>query len=119
MNMIFHQQQPTKSRLCGQACVAMLAGVDLDTAILAFDGWRKGTTPQRVIQALRALGVACGDDMERGELPPRAMLIIKYPRGGRHWCILWDYELYDPGASEAKVQHWSRGRVEQFLPLYC
>jgi len=58
-------RQPEGSSLCGQACVATIAGVSLEESIRAFDGTRGGTRTKQVINALRKFGIACGDKLLR------------------------------------------------------
>jgi hypothetical protein len=42
-NMIKWIQQPEGSSLCGQTCVAMIAGITLEESIGAFGGKKRGT----------------------------------------------------------------------------
>jgi len=104
-------RQPEGSGLCGQACIAMAAGVSLDRACEVV-GHRKerGTTTREVVRALRTLGVPCADRLRRvsrarPHLPKRAIVAIHRPpeenrhRGQWHWMLAWDGVIYDPGAS--------------------
>ena len=67
MYRLSHIRQPEGSNLCGQACVAMLAGVTLAEAIRA-TGTRGRTSTRHVTHALRALG--CRPYSLRRGIPP-------------------------------------------------
>ena len=119
-------RQPYGSKLCGQTCVAMAAGVTLQKAVIAF-GTRGSTTGKAVLIVLRRLGVNTGDRYVRehhsrtevglspivlgtgpkakGPLPPRCIVKARNgtikglaPKWARrsHWMLWWDGELYDP-----------------------
>jgi hypothetical protein len=61
--MLLHIYQPPGSSLCGQTCVAMLAGISLEESISAFNGKRGGTLTRDVVDAFRKLGIHCGDKL--------------------------------------------------------
>lgn len=118
--------QPEGSALCGQACVAMAAGVSLDRAIEAVGhGSPRGTCTSEVVRALRALGVPCADRLRRvgrvkPVLPKRGVLAIHRPAGNKrsvhwHWMLTWDGEIYDPGG------RWPEGydgwRITSYLEI--
>lgn len=105
--------QPDNSKLCGQACVAMILNVSLMEAVTEF-GHSHVTHAQDVIDVLRKWGFTTGDRCKRlsGDLrglklrdveswhdafPKRCMLRIGC-RGmaGSHWVLLWDGKVYDP-----------------------
>lgn len=100
--------QPQGSSLCGQTCVAMAAGVSLESAIEAVGhARRRGTYTSELVGGLRALGVECASRLRlvsrlRPLLPKRAivsMVVIKQsPREARrgHWMLAWDGVIYDP-----------------------
>lgn len=92
-------QQPPGSWLCGQTCVAMIAGITLEEAIAIF-GKRSGTTTKQVIQALTAAGVKCGTRLYPARSYPRpdfCMAIVHF-KGTKstHWTIWRDGRYYDP-----------------------
>jgi hypothetical protein len=65
---------------CGQACVAMLAGCDLELAAFACGWWGTGS-PLMVERALRRFGLRLGRrvDLSPGQLPParaRGLLVL-------------------------------------------
>ena len=91
-------KQPYDSSLCGQACVAMLADVDLDTAIMVFR--TKGRTRyKQLIQALRQLGVDSADSWKIGH--PVGDAIIRFTSQSEnrsHWVLWYGGKYYDPNA---------------------
>lgn len=105
--------QPDGSSLCGQACVAMAAGVSLKRAIEAVGHEKKrGTYTREVIAALRSLDIQCADacrkvSRKRPVLPRRGLVVIHRPKleGRRrsnqwHWLLTWDGKIYDPSGWE-------------------
>lgn len=119
-----HVQQPPRSRLCGQACVAMLTGVTLDAAAATM-GHRHGTRTREVVAALGA--VAAGHRLttlrRRREPPSPALCKVTWKRGS-HWVIWAAPDVYDPDLPAPLNQDvWLcrlarvGGRVTSFLPL--
>lgn len=110
---------PPGSALCGQACVAMAAGVSLRRAIEAV-GHERGTHTRDVVRGLEALDVTCSDrclrvSKHRPVPVPRALLAFK--RGPRlaHWMLLWDGRVYDPGGWwPDNMREW---RMTSYLPI--
>ncbi len=112
-------RQPEGSALCGQCCVAMVAGVSLRRAIAAVgvEFTERGTETRQIVAGLRALGVRCSGRLRRVSrarpvLPARCLVaIIQYrpdADGERqptrsHWMVSWDGQIYDPG------ERWPEG----------
>ena len=86
--------QPKGSNLCGQTCVAMIAGISLEEAILAV-GKRGLTTTKDIAQALRKLGFGCADRVTRynGRLGSELCLCVVE---SKHWVVYKDGLFYDP-----------------------
>jgi hypothetical protein len=96
---------PEGSNCCGQACIAMAAGVSLDRAFEA-TGKRGGTHTKHVVAALHVLGVKTDARARRMSktkpvLPQRCLVSIctkkvkgEYKLG--HWMLHWDGKMYDP-----------------------
>lgn len=118
--------QPDGSSLCGQACVAMAAGVSLDRAVEAVGHIKeRGTHTHEVVKALRLLGVPCASKMKRlGKvkpvMPKRGFLHINRPEGNKrnakfHWMLIWDGKIFDPG------NRWPEGyngwRITSYLEI--
>lgn len=95
--------QPPGSTLCGQACVAMLAGVTLKASCKAF-GHKCATTLFAARRALKKLGIdsaekcqAFGKDPAR--LPATCLLLLTYAEafgGLGHWVVWHKGQVYDP-----------------------
>lgn len=105
-------QQPEGSSLCGQACVAMAAGVSLDRAIEVI-GHSHGTYTRDVIAGLRSLGIGCGDRLHRVSrklpvLPQRCIVAMHSPRRRlEHWMLSWDGEMFDPEGRWPDLPGWT------------
>lgn len=110
-----HVQQPPRSKVCGQACVAMLAGVPLDEAIAVCTGARRRQTSEHdVRRGLVALGhylmpfARVADPARVPVLWPFQVGIARVRYGGRrhgyHWIVLRGSHLgaqvHDPGHLE-------------------
>jgi hypothetical protein len=96
---IWHVRQPPGSRLCGQACVAMVIGRDLPLGVEVV-GHSHGTKPKELARGVGLLGWHCSGRRTRytARLPRRAFLSVS-ARGSRksyHWILLWDDYVYDP-----------------------
>ena len=102
--MIELVRQPADAGLCGQACVAMIAGVSLQAAITAVGHARRnGSNTRELAAGLQRLGVrTAGNRLRalRGQLPERALIALR--RNGErnpykfHWMLQWDGAVYDP-----------------------
>lgn len=96
-------EQPEGSRICGQCCVAMVAGIPIDEAINTV-GKRGSTTWKDLRGALRTLRVEFGD-LHRGWPDKRNTSIIKIqfnPRQ-RHFIVLHSGFIFDPCGWIVKV----------------
>lgn len=97
--------QPPGSSLCGQACVAMITGMELDFCIeLLFDGLKGKTRTRDLIDALNLAGIDCHFKRlkylaSRDPWPTRAIIKEIYGpirKRKSHWVLLWDGHIYDP-----------------------
>lgn len=117
--MIF-MLQPENSCLCGQTCVAMIAEISLEESISVF-GKRSSTTTKDVINALRKLGISCGDRLlsaKKHEKPDVCICVLHYKDFKQtHWCV-WNGEWYlDP--AYGIIDEYGEGfRVTSYLPIY-
>jgi len=114
MNLI---PQPPGSSLCGQACVAMVAGITLGESILLF-GHSHGTRTRELIRVLNCQspgGIKCAWGRLkrlrcRNSWPQRAIIKeIFGPIGKRrsHWILLWDGHFYDPDPHDSPGTKYS------------
>ena len=126
-------RQPEGSALCGQCCVAMVAGVGLRRAIAAVGAeyTERGTGTRQIVAGLRRLGVRCSGRLRRlgpakPVLPARCIVaIIQYrtdAEGTRqpkraHWMVSWNGQIYDPG------QRWPEGfagwKITTYLEIFA
>jgi hypothetical protein len=120
MNLV---RQPDGSSYCGQACVAMIAGVSLEDALAACKPHPRGggTVTPEVVAALRKFGVRCADrrcrrvSREKPVLPQRALLSIMRPKRNRwHWMVTWDGVIYDPADRWPEYEGW---RTTSYLEI--
>lgn len=112
MNLVL---QPAGSNQCGQACVAMVAGVSIEKVIGAI-GHRHSTKTREIVAALKALGVECDPRLKRFknpllELRTMKIAIIKVRFNGRlmgHWVVWNDGKILDPAGNAAtKIGRWT------------
>jgi hypothetical protein len=95
---ILHQSRG--SDICGQACLAMIAGCGIDEAIAAV-GHDRDTDPGDLYRGMRALGVRYRRirPMRWGSRPvDHALLDIWLGPGDNdgHWVVWWGGRVYDP-----------------------
>lgn len=94
--------QPKRSRLCGQATVAMALGVTLPEAIDLI-GHRRGTTALELRAALAKRGLLVGPSIltRYRPLPNDALAIVRASKGKRrrwHWMLIDHGNMLDPGS---------------------
>lgn len=95
--------QPAGSTLCGQACVAMVAGVTLKQSSQAF-GHKCATTLYAVRRALKKLGFQSAEKCQAfgknpARLPDTCLLMLTYQQafgGLGHWVVYHAGQVYDP-----------------------
>lgn len=119
--------QPPGSSLCGQACVAMVAGISLDESIKAFSGKRGGTRTKDIVQALSRLGFVCENRLRRvkGQLPDVCVVKLRFAGSHRsHWTLWYHGRFYDPDpAGDAvlnadKTKYPQGVHVSSYLPVF-
>jgi len=92
-------RQPDNSNLCGQACVAMIAGISLNESIKLF-GSKGKTGTKSIYFALQKRGISCSDKAVRikNNNKPEFCIVIIHYTGYKymHWCIWNDNKYYDP-----------------------
>lgn len=109
--------QPPGSGSCGQACVAMAAGVTIEEAVRVI-GKDGDTGAGDLVRGLRALGVTCKrlPVYSRLRLDQYAILGIVYLDNDRtgHWMLLWDGTIYDPAVKVQSPHPW---RIEEIVRI--
>lgn len=108
---------------CGQACVAMLAGIGIRESIHRFQ--RRGLTRTKdLVRVLRELGYSVPSKLVRKHpaeaLPSTAILKMCFYRNGKrqassHWILRYQGINYDP---EREVFHFPvNGKITSYLPI--
>lgn len=98
MNLVL---QPPGSNKCGQACVAMVAGVTLKQSLKAY-GLQHATTLYATRNALKKLGFTPAEKLQafgkkESKLPETCLLMLRWPkRNLGHWVVYHDGQVYDP-----------------------
>jgi hypothetical protein len=127
--VIDHIFQPPGSSLCGQTCVAMIAGVSLKESIDVFSGKRGGTRTKDVVAALRKLGINCGDQpltRYRGDcLPDTCIAKLHFDHQKQtHWVVWHEGIFYDPSIdgdfilNAIKNKYPEGVRLTSYLPIF-
>ena len=92
-------RQPEDSNLCGQTCVAMIAGISLNESIKLFNS-RGTTTTKNVYEALQKKEISCSDKAIRikNNNKPKFCIVKIHYTGFKnlHWCIWNNNKYYDP-----------------------
>ena len=112
-------KQPEGSVLCGQCCVATIAGVTCGRAVMAM-GHKGRTRTKDLVLALGALGIDSGPGWKMG-FPkcPTAIIRFTHPSRGSHWVVWHKKKYYDPiaGVSRKPVDYLSESRVTSHLEV--
>jgi hypothetical protein len=123
MNLLL---QPPGSRLCGQYCVAMVAGVEPEAAITAF-GSRGPTRPQAVVNALRHFGLRVSPQLcrvtQQRPLPALGLLKLARPKQAAfHWVLLTGGIIYCPLLGIVPFEDYPQGhngfKFTSFLEIF-
>ena len=92
-------KQPEGSNLCGQACVAMIAGISLEESIKLFKSRGKTRTKQ-LYYALKERGISCSNKairIKNYNKPKLCIVIIHYSDcKNTHWCVWHNNKYYNP-----------------------
>jgi len=97
---IDYQRQPPGSSLCGQTCVAMIAGVPLEESISRFNS-KGGTRTKQVKQVLESFGFNATNRLKRVTkgtiIPSLAIGKMRWSNSNHsHWVVIYDGKIYDP-----------------------
>ena len=112
--------QPT-SETCGQACIAMITGKDIEQVIKDM----KTSGPTSVGQLIEILDFYCVKHADRNTriskknpVPYKySILTVHTNEGYTHWALLFDNIYYDPefGLIEGEYPY---GKITSFLAIY-
>lgn len=109
--------QPPGTYLCGQTCLAMLAGISIERAITII-GHGHSTRTRELVTAFRALGFICPDRLRRfgrtviAELDLAVVKVCYSGCSRTHWIAVSAGEIYDPVNNSLLY-----GRTTSYLPL--
>lgn len=118
-----------KTRLCGQACVAMVSSRELGEICKLMNEY-KGTKTQDIIAVLQKLKIDCGAKLQpiSKNHPIPKLCIAKMTRftrnrtrrPGWHWVVIFDKKVYDPNGYITSIkiaEHRHKGRVTSFIKI--
>lgn len=113
-------KQPTPET-CGQACIAMISGKDINEVIK--DMKTSGPTSiGQLMDILDAYGIRHAERNTRiskkNPAPHKYSILTVHTHGGyTHWSLLYDGKYYDPefGIIEGE---YTQGKITSFLAIY-
>lgn len=118
MKKINYIKQPT-DYLCGQACVAMLAGVTVEEVVSVMKNDR-GTGKKDIEKALKHYGISQAKTMTRADnnsvLPKVCILKVLLPQYG-HWILYYDGKYYDPEFGMME-ELYHKARIQSYLEIF-
>lgn len=118
MRRINYIKQPT-DYLCGQACVAMLAGVTVEEVVSVMNN-DKGTGKKDIEKALNHYGIRQAKTMTKADnasvLPKACILKVLLPRYG-HWVLYYDGTYYDPEFG-VMAALYPKARLQSYLEIF-
>ena len=118
MKKINYIKQSTEF-LCGQACVAMLAGVTVEEVVSVMEN-DKGIGKKDIEKALNYYGIGQAKTMTKADnfsvLPKACILKVLLPKYG-HWILYYDGKYYDPefGLME---ELYPKARIQSYLEIF-
>lgn len=116
---ITYIKQPT-DYLCGQACVAMLAGVTVDEVIELINN-DKGTSKKELSTALNHYGIQHAKTMTKYQpeiiLPDLCLLKLLLPGYG-HWAVYYKGIFYDPEFGVLE-KCYPKARIMNYLEIFA
>lgn len=105
-----------KGDQCGQTCIAMIAGVNIDKAVMVC-GRKGGTTTIILRRGMKELGIKTSElirvkkEKIPGDLPELCICKVHFgKRKGTHW-VIWNGKencWYDPGSPSGARFHKDR-----------
>lgn len=118
MKKITYIEQPTEY-LCGQACVAMLAGVTVEEVVSVMKN-DKGTGKKDIEAALNHYGIRQAKTMTKADntsvLPKVCILKVLLPKYA-HWILYYDGKYYDPEFGLTDTLYQKAG-IQSYLEIF-
>lgn len=116
-------RQPKYSNLCGQTCIAMIAGLSLEQSIKLFNS-SDCTTTKQLKQVLNICHINTGEKLERlkKEQQPYTTCILKITWGNKsHWVVYNKGKVYDPALGVFKYDKFKNtisGKITSQLKIF-
>lgn len=118
MKQIKYMREPN-GFLCGQTCVAMLAGVTVENVISIMQN-DIGCGVGEIKRALDHYGIRHAKTMTKADntvdLPKACSLKVLLPGYG-HWILYYDGRFYDPEFGETDVLY-RKARIQSYLEVF-
>ncbi len=118
MKEIKYIKQPTEY-LCGQACVAMLAGVVVEEVVSVMEN-DKGTGKKDIEKALKYYGISQAKTMTKADnhsvLPKVCILKVLLPQYA-HWILYCDGKYYAPEFG-VMDELYKKARIQSYLEIF-
>ena len=107
--------------LCGQSCVAMLAGITLDEAINIMHCGEWQATMNRIINALNYFGIDHSEDIiytneKPGITLPKCCVVMEKMGRYSHYLIYFDGKGYDPNLGV--INNYDVTKVKGYMEVY-
>ncbi len=107
--------------LCGQACVAMLAGVTIDDVVKVMDCREWQATMGRVISALNYYGIAHSDVIVytegRDAVLPKCCIMMEKMGRFCHYLVCYDGKFYD--SNLGVLDEYDMSKLLGYLEIKC
>lgn len=107
--------------LCGQACVAMLAGVTIAEVVAVMDCREWQATMGRVISALNYYGIAHADVINytegRDVVLPKCCIMMEKMGRYCHYLIGYDGKFYD--SNLGVLEEYDMSKLQGYLEINC
>lgn len=104
-----------QDRLCGQACVAMLAGVELEEVIKTMKAKKRQSSLSKVIETLDYYGIAHSDKMiyklKNDHILPKCCIVNT--KG--HLILFYNGKYYDP--SKGILKEYDQNQITGYLEI--
>jgi len=118
---IKHIKQPSKSSLCGQCCVAMFTGMNLNEVAQAV-GTFGGTRTKQLLKVLQPYTSFSKLKRNRISPPETCLMRVRWEKGS-HWVLRYNGLVHDPELEESVsydvylMMIEGIGRITSYLPL--
>lgn len=109
----------TTSGNCGQACISMLTGIDIED-VCKLMSTRGGTTIGQIVDALDRFGVRHAEKnirlSKKNSIIPDISILTVHLSEYAHWVLYYKGIYYDPEFGEMK--EYTNGKITSFLECF-